>query len=456
MDTRYMTVASIARRPVAVGLILWVVALAVVPAPLAARLWLGVPFVLVPRLAPALAVAGVRRSSTGLVAPVAAWPWLAVGAGLLAAASFVTATGSAAAGLLAAPWWLLCVGGALTSFARLRAERTWSPSVLGLARFVADAFLLGGATALLADRLAIDPMGYGAAIVLLTAVHFSVAGFGLVAVAALLAARGSAIASIAIPGLAIGMPLTALGFIVERPIAGWPGTILVALCGLLVAGALTMGDRGSRGTAAARLGAAAALAAGMILAIGWSTAQVLGIAYLDLETMIRTHGALNLLAILAAAWVLVPGSRSVPGAVRPVRETIGGGVAFAIGIPVGVVLARSDFGTLTEFPVGLAVASLVGPAVAGWLVAGRQQWPLARPVRAAMSMGMLAVLVACMVTAAIAGLSSTTTSAPFAAAGFIFILGLIVIGPIALLATVPCSVIWLAIVRRLASRWAIA
>lgn len=73
-----------------------------------------------------------------------------------------------------------------------------------------------------------------------------------------------------------------------------------------------------------------------------------------------------------------------------------------------------------------------------------------------MSMGMLAVLVACMVTAAIAGLSSTTTSAPFAAAGFIFILGLIVIGPIALLATVPCSVVWLAIVRRLASRWAIA
>jgi hypothetical protein len=43
------------------------------------------------------------------------------------------------------------------------------------------------------------------------------------------------------------------------------------------------------------------LAIGMVLAVGWSSALVLGLPYLDIAGMVRTHGALNLVAVLLAA-----------------------------------------------------------------------------------------------------------------------------------------------------------
>src|SRR5690348_13151877 len=119
MDTRYMTVLSISRRPEVAGLILWGVAVATVPAPLAARLWLAVPFVLVPRLAPALS--GIVGGTAG---PAAAWPWLSVGAGSLAALALALPVPTAAGAALVIPWLLLTLGDLATSAVRVVHDRS--------------------------------------------------------------------------------------------------------------------------------------------------------------------------------------------------------------------------------------------------------------------------------------------------------------------------------------------
>jgi len=87
----------------------------------------------------------------------------------------------------------------------------------------------------------------------------------------------------------------------------------------------------------ARFGASMALATGMLLAIGWSTALVVGVPYLDLEAMVRTHGALNLAAVLVAAWALAGKVRPLAVTARPVMPTLGARLALGIG---AIVAAR--------------------------------------------------------------------------------------------------------------------
>jgi hypothetical protein len=75
--------------------------------------------------------------------------------------------------------------------------------------------------------------------------------------------------------------------------------MVVAFAGLLVAWALVTADAASAWRRVVWFASAAALSVGMLLAIGWSTAAALGIPYLDLATMVRTHGALDALAVTA-------------------------------------------------------------------------------------------------------------------------------------------------------------
>jgi hypothetical protein len=274
--------------------------LAAVPAPLAARLWLAVPLVLVPRLGP-------QTSAHG--APIATYPWLAVLAGVAAAAALAWPPGAWVGAVLAVPWLALVLAGLAVDLARLQTDR--SPG--SLAGFVADGFLVVGAGFLVCHRLAIDPMGFGSTIVLLTVVHFSVAGFALVAIGGLLASGGSRVAWAGVVGLVVGIPLTALGWMIGTPMAAWPGATTVAASGLLVAAALARLSGSGR---AARVGAAAALGVGMAMAIGWASALAWGIPYVDLETMVRTHGALNLLAVIVASFA-IPVAAPVAGSAHP-------------------------------------------------------------------------------------------------------------------------------------------
>jgi hypothetical protein len=54
----------------------------------------------------------------------------------------------------------------------------------------------------------------------------------------------------------------------------------------------------------------------MALAIGWASALAWGIPYVDLETMVRTHGALNLLAVIVASFA-IPVAAAVVDSARP-------------------------------------------------------------------------------------------------------------------------------------------
>ena len=96
------------------------------------------------------------------------------------------------------------------------------------------------------------------------------------------------------------IPVTALGFVLPNAAVGALGASLVGCSGIGVALALLTAG-GPPVTRAARRAAGIALLVGMPLGIGWSVAGLLGIGFIDLDAMVRTHGALNAFAIVAAA-----------------------------------------------------------------------------------------------------------------------------------------------------------
>jgi YndJ-like protein len=286
---------TVAQQPVrsnfalAIGLIAWLAGLIILPAPFAARIMLLAPLVIVPRLLGLL-------PARGWVPRLSGWPALVAALALLA--SFAVPAGAIAAAL-AAPWLLICgaaaLAAALDGLPRL-------PGLLDPARAaelgvdVSMGFLAVGAAFATMDRLGVAPMGFSATVIPLTATHFHFAGFGLLGLATLLAARRPALRAPVI-GLIVGMPITALGFIVPSPVLGAVGALFVGLSGIAFALSLLV----HAGEAANRWGyrvAATALLVGMPMGIAWSLAMLFQIGFLDLDTMIRSHGALNATAVL--------------------------------------------------------------------------------------------------------------------------------------------------------------
>lgn len=271
-----------------VGLLIWAAALALLPAPLTARLLLLAPLVIVPRL---LMLLPDRR----WVARLAGWPALVAALPLLAA--FALPSGTLAAAFVV-PWLVFALGGALDAvlhgLARLPAilrPNRWAD--LGVD--VALGFWAVGAVFTIIDRLGLETW-FSPAIVLLTATHFHFAGFGLLGLASLLArSRPRLRASVA--GLVMGIPLTALGFVLVSDAINAVGAVVVGLAGIGVGiGLLTVTTSATSRLAARAAGAA--LLVGMPMGIAWSLAILVGRTFLDLDTMIRTHGVLNATAVL--------------------------------------------------------------------------------------------------------------------------------------------------------------
>jgi hypothetical protein len=258
------------------------------PAPIAARILLLAPLVIVPRLLGLIpAHPWVRR--------LAGWPTLLAALPLLLA--FALPAGPLA-GALVLPWLALALACALVAVLHGLANL---PSILRLPQLpdlgldVALGFLAVAATFTLVDRLGTQT-GFSTAIVLLTATHFHFAGFGLLGLASLLARsrpwlRGSLI------GLVIGIPLTALGFVLASNAVNALGALFVGLSGLGVGVALLTAPARGMARWPSRL-AGAALLIGMPMGVAWSVAILSGQTFLDLDTMIRTHGALNATAVL--------------------------------------------------------------------------------------------------------------------------------------------------------------
>jgi hypothetical protein len=273
-----------------VGLALWAAAVVVLPAPMAARILLLAPLVVLPRLLPLLP----DRRWVGRLGG-----WVA----LLAAVPLVAAFGlpaGLAAGALALPWLLLACAGAiagvlhgLTHLPSIVQPRRWAD--LGID--VALGFWAVGSVFAMLDRLGFDT-GFSPAIVLLTATHFHFAGLGLLGVASLLAASRSWL-RISVAGLMVGIPLTAVGFVLVSDPINATGALVVGLSGIGVAVAL-LTSPGADAARWVRRAAGVALLVGMPMGIAWSLSLLAGASFVDLDTMIRTHGVLNATAVVLA------------------------------------------------------------------------------------------------------------------------------------------------------------
>lgn len=280
----------------AVGLLVWIVGLIALPmtASLQARILLLAPLVVVPLLIDGIPRAKRPLPIPGLLVMVAAIPLL----GALAA------TPGPLAVLLALPW--LALSGSFAVSAAWRGLRQLPgivhpgrASELGL--LAACGFLGVGGLFLAFDRLGVQPGGFSPDVILLTAVHFHFAGFGLLVVASLIAARRPRLAG-SVFGLLIGIPLTAAGFVSGSTALNALGALVTGLAGIGLALGLLV-DRSPMSTPARvawRL-AGLALLIGMPMGIAWSMAIAFGTTFLDIDRMVRTHGALNSLAVLLVA-----------------------------------------------------------------------------------------------------------------------------------------------------------
>ncbi len=273
--------------PLLVGLVTWLAALVLVPAPLAARILLLAPLVVVPRLIPLLP----PRSWIGRIGR-----WASFIAALPLVVAFSLTPGPLAAAF-ALPWLGFALIG---TAAAIRHGPAHLPSILLPRRLpdfgidVALGFWGVGATFALMDRLGVDT-GFSPVIVLLTATHFHFAGFGLLAVASLLAASRPWL-RVSVLGLIIGIPLTALGFVLSSDPITAVGALVVGSSGIGVGTALLTRHVEVRADWLSRT-AGLALLVGMPMGIAWSLAILTGQSFVDLDTMVRTHGALNSMAV---------------------------------------------------------------------------------------------------------------------------------------------------------------
>jgi hypothetical protein len=278
-----------------IGGLAWLVALVALPAPLLPRVFLLAPLVIVPRLLDRVDLAGVAR--------LAGWP--AVVAGLPLCLAFALPAGVPAA-VLAGPWILLAAvalgAAALDAVPRLpQILSTRDVPEFGLAG--ALTFLLVGATFVAFDRLGLQPLGFSPVVILLTAVHFNFAGFGLLAIASCLARSVKPIRW-SVVGIVVGMPITALGFVADSLWIGAVGAIVVGASGLGVGYVLLTSNPIVLASGPPRLAwrvAGVALLLAMPLGIGWSVALLFGGTLLPLESMVRTHGVLNAAAVTLVA-----------------------------------------------------------------------------------------------------------------------------------------------------------
>jgi hypothetical protein len=262
-----------------------------VPAPLAVRITLLAPLVIVPRLLEVLPsrpligrLAGSPALLAALVLPIA----FALPAGPLAAA-------------LTTPWLAisLLAAGSAVAHGVLRLPRLLDPRSAPDLGVNASLGLLGaGALFLSSDRLGFRPMDFDTVTIFLTATHFHFAGFGLLGLTSLLAVSRPLL-RVPVLGLVVGIPLTAAGFVTGSDTISAVGAMIVGLSGIAVAVALLLNEVVGRTRWALRA-AGAALLVGMPLGIAWALSILTGFVFLDLETMVRTHGTLNATAVLLA------------------------------------------------------------------------------------------------------------------------------------------------------------
>jgi len=274
-----------------VGLGVWFATLVLLPAPLAVRITLLAPLVIVPHLFGTL-------PPRPMIERLAGWP--AFLAAIVLAIAFAVPAGPVAAAL-STPWLAIALAAAAGAVAHglPRLPGLLHPrSASDLGVDVSLGLLGAGAVFLTFDRIGFRPMDFDSVTILLTGTHFHFAGFGLLAVSSLLA-RSRPLVRAPVLGLVLGIPLTAVGFVTSSEAISAVGALVVGSSGIAVAVALLASDVAGRSRWALRA-AGAALIVGMPLGIAWAFSILTGFVFLDLETMVRTHGTLNAAAVVLA------------------------------------------------------------------------------------------------------------------------------------------------------------
>lgn len=227
--------------------------------------------------------------------------------------------------VMSLPWFgVTCVIGS-SGFVRLF-EHRYSLNLAEFARGVAPMFLaVGGAWACIASG-GWRPLGFGPAIVLLTAVHFHYAGFAFgVVTGRVRDERRGLLSASAIVAWLLAVPAVAVG-IAWSPQLEWLGAVLLACAGVSLAAAqcvaaITL----PRPTRDLLLASSGSLLVGMVLGAGYGMSQRFGFAWLTIAQMERVHGVANAFGFAGAGlagWSLVTTNLQTRVQLRAARPSI--------------------------------------------------------------------------------------------------------------------------------------
>lgn len=237
-------------------------------------------------------------------------------AAIAATAGFFFPNGPASA-LMILPWLITCILMALTGLLRL-----WERGSFQLDELAIDAglvYILVGAIWMLSARFGYQLMGFGATIVLLTAIHFHYAGFiaplitGLVGrhIAQTNPQRWSLYQPIAW-GVIFGVAMLAIGITISQlaPIIELVAAILFAFsmlsCAMLLLLVVMPTINGLIRQLLLQI-SGASLIISMLLAIGYAIGHYSGMAWISIPNMVQFHGWLNAVGFAGCgllSWVL--------------------------------------------------------------------------------------------------------------------------------------------------------
>jgi len=248
------------------------------------KLFLLGPLVVVPL---GLQLAGVDR------------PWSLLIAAIGVAISFLSPTGMIA-GLLVAPWLMICIAIAVNELWRARAQiSVLTRHLPAICRVVATFGLVVGAIGLLQSRWGMEPMGFREPLVLLVAVHFHFAAFVTPLMAAEILRRmreANGRSRLALAACAMsGSPLLAVGYMLHARGLRLTGAALLVAALLMTAFWVLRNVRGIEPfTARVLLGVSATSAViAMIYAAVYALADFFGAVWIAIPQMARTHGAIQ-------------------------------------------------------------------------------------------------------------------------------------------------------------------
>jgi hypothetical protein len=212
------------------------------------------------------------------------------------AASLVVPSGPGAAVL--AMVWLVVAAYGLVGALRIAAASKVEPALLAIV--MAPAFACVAAVAFASSRGNVSLFGIGEPIVELTAVHFTYAGVGAVALAGVVARTHHLAGAVAVVVTVSAPPIVALGFLLEHPVPQVGGAVLMTT-GVLVIAALQLVDVRAALGAARSLLVVSSLAPWipMALAVAWAASLYAEVPALSIPDMVRTHGTMNAVFVVA-------------------------------------------------------------------------------------------------------------------------------------------------------------